>query len=52
MKKADVLKHKKRLKDKRRNKKIRRQHNYETKTLKRWRFAPPEKEEHKDETGG
>ena len=42
MKKADSLKHKKWLKERRRANNIRRQHNYETKTLKRWQFAPPE----------
>jgi len=42
MKKADSIKHKKWLKDRRRSKKLKRQHNYETKTLKRWQFAPPE----------
>ena len=40
MKKVD---NKKWLKKRKRENKIRRQHNYETKTLKRWRFAPPEK---------
>ena len=50
MKKADSIKHKNWLKKRRRTNNIRRQHNYETKTLKRWRVAPPEdvkKEENK-----
>jgi len=40
----NTLEKKKWLKERRRANKIKRQHNYETKTLKRWRFAPPEKD--------
>jgi len=44
----NTLEKKKGLKERRRANKIKRQHNYETKTLKRRRFAPPEKDVEKE----
>lgn len=40
MQKEDILKHKKWLRNRRRANRIKRQHNYETKTLRKWQFAP------------